>query len=200
MVRTMTPERRRQLKFQYAKAVRNASEQETQDAWFKYLAALYLEDDDPQIFMELRATPRANGAKLDLAYLAREITDRQLISGLKTTCAQRYAESLNRYGLATIDVQGARFQERVIRQLGPEVIKAFSRVDPAAPSAVCRAMAMTWYRLVQLVHAEYGLPTVQALRPKLHAESDSEKAVLERDDFETRMTAEKRDEIRARIE
>jgi hypothetical protein len=187
----VTPERRRELKQIYRQAVRGADQDTTTFEWRRFLAALYLEGGDLRIFQELRARARGNGARLDQEYLDDTITKQQLVRGLKVRCAERYAQSLNRYGLAEIDIETPAFRQ-IIRTLGPEVLETFDSVDPESEHEACRAMAKTWHRLVQLVHAEYGLPRPRALRARLGIESDAERDILEEDDFEARMSPAKR--------
>jgi hypothetical protein len=195
----LTPERRRQLKREYSRAVRNASAHDTQEAWLRYLAALYLEGNDYQFFIDIRAKVRANGARADSQYLDGEITARRLVRRLKEHCAERYAIDLTRFGVANIDIESPEFRT-IIRKLGAEVLQTFKSVDPTSDTDTCLAMARTWHRLVQLVHSQYGLPSVRRLRKRLHSESDAETAILDSDDFETQMTDQERADWEAVIE
>lgn len=194
----MTPRRKRELDAEYKRAVMNATQEETNRAWFRYLVAFWKEDGDPRIFIALRQQPRSNGSRADYQLMDGTKTPREAIANLTTYCVNLYASLLNEYDLATIDITSPEHLE-MIHTLGPEVIKAFRGVDPTDKTVVCTAMAMTWHRFVTLIHAQHGFPLPSALRGAALSESDAEEEVLERDDFETRMTARERAAIKAEI-
>ena len=187
----MTPERSRQLKRIYRRAIVNANAKETREAWMRYLAALYKEDGNLTLFFEIRGPARDAGATLDEAFLRGEITARQLFHQIRVRCADRYANELTACGVADIDIESDTYKT-LTRRAGIEVLQAFDGTDAKDKTAVCVAMAMTWNRLVQLLHREYGLPTVRALRSRIKPASDAEETVLDGDDFETKMTRAER--------
>lgn len=187
----MTPERRRELKQIYRQAIRNATPQETRRHWRLYLKALYLENDDYRIFAELRARARWNGAGIDRALLAGTLTPRQAFRQIRRDCADVYAEALNRFDLATIDIEGAAYLQ-LTREMALQVLQAFRDVDVQDDSAVCHAMAKTWHQFARALHAQHGLPSPRTMRRDTPSDSDAEEVVVESDDFETTMTPEER--------
>jgi len=195
----MTPERKAELAKRYRQAVLNADADATQDAWMRYLAALWEEDGDLQIFLELREVPRDNGARIDRQLLARKLTKRQVFGEIREHCADVYASSLNRYKIAEIDIASETYLG-ITKDLALEVLKAFESVNGRDEFAVCSAMARTWHRFVERLHAQYGLPTVQVMRGKLKPRSEAEKTLLDGGDFETRMTPQERADLEAEVE
>jgi len=196
----VTPERKAELDRIYARQVANATApDEIERAWMRYLLALWEEDGDLQIFLELRERPRMNGAKLDRQLMSGEKTRREVFHRIRERCADRYAFSLNRYGIAEIDITSETYRA-ITHDLGIQVLRAFRDVDQNDNTAVCRAMAKTWNHFVRRLHAQYGLPTVQAMRAKLPGGSDAEDSVLDSGDFETQMTPEERAELEAEVD
>ncbi len=195
---SLTPERRRELRLIYKRAVRGTDQAETNRHWFKYLTALWKEDGDMYVFRELREVPRTNGADVDRQLMSGEITKRQAFNQIRVRCIDSYASRLKRFGIAEIDMASRPYLE-IRREMGIQVVRAFEGIDPTDKTAVCTAMAKTWNNLVELLHAQYGLPTVKEMQVKLPATSDAEKLVLDSEDFETRMTSRERAKIEAEV-
>ncbi len=196
----ITRERKSELTQQYTRAVKGSTKDETRHEWLIYLASLWKEDGDTRVFMDIRAPARTNGAEVDLQFMRGMITPRQFFLRLRAECADVYAADLTTYGLATIDQTTPAYQT-LTREAALEVLEAFEGVDINNPTAVCLAMATTWHRLVAQLHELYGLPSPRELRgEKMHEESDAETAVLEIDDFQTKMTPGKRRGWEAKVE
>ncbi len=195
-----TQKRKSELAQEYRRAVKGSTKDETRHEWLVYLASLWKEDGDTTIFMDIRAPARTNGAQVDLRFMQGKITPRQFFLRLRAECADVYATDLTTYGLASID-QTAPAYRALTREAALEVLEAFEDVDANDPTAVCVAMATTWHRLVAKVHEAYGLPSPRELRgQKMHEESDTETAVLDSDDFQTKMTPGKRRGWEAKVE
>ena len=194
----MTPERRRELRKIYSRAVRRATQQETIVAWLEYLTAFYKEDGDLRIFSIIRTRARNNGGRLDEQLLRGEIEPREHFHKIRVRCADRYALDLNRCGLADIDITVAAYK-RMTKNLAIEVLQALKGVNPDDKTAFCTAMAKTWNQLVRKLHNRYGLPSVQDLRAKVPPDSDAEEAVLDSGDFDTPMTQQERDDWEALV-
>ncbi len=194
----ITPERRTKLKSIYRRAVLNTDQAKTQLRWFEYLAALWLEGGDLEIFFELRELPRQNAANLDRQFMSGEITERQIFNQIRRQCADLYATRLNKFGIAEIDITSSIYLQ-ISREMAIQVIRAWQDIDPTDKTKVCIAMAKLWHNFVKLLHAQYGLPTVKEMRVRLTARSDAEEFVLDSEDFETRMTVRERARIEAVI-
>lgn len=190
---SLSPERLRELRKTYSRAVRYASQRETMEAWLRYLAALYKEAGDLRFFSIIRVRPRSNGARLDEQLLRGEITPRQHFRGIRYRCADLYAKELNFYGVASIDITDQDYQD-MTKNLAIEVLQALKGVDPDDKTEFCTAMAKTWNKLVRVLHGRYGLPDVQTLRAKVSPDSEAEEAVLDRNVFDTPMTPRERRE------
>ena len=196
----ITQKRKAELTQQYRRAVKGATKDETRHEWLVYLASLWKEDGDTTIFMDIRARARTNGAQVDIQFLRGMITPRQFFRQIRVRCADIYAADLTTYGLANID-QTTPAYRMLTREIALEVLEAFESVDINDPTAVCVAMASTWHRWVAQLHEAYGLPSPRELRgQKMHEESDAETAVLDSDDFQTKMTPEKRRVWEAKVE
>lgn len=197
---SITPERKKELDLRYAKQVSNATtNQEVVDAWMRYLVILWREDGNYEIFRELSEIPRDNGARIDRELLAGEKTRRQAFHAMRALCCDIYAASLNRYGLAEIDITSDVYRV-ITKDLVIQVLRAFRDVDPTSKTEVCTAMAKTWHRYVQRLHAQYGLPSPEEMSPHFPARSPAEKDVLADGDFETRMTLKERADFEAEVE
>ncbi len=195
-----TQKRKSELAQEYRRAVKGSTKDETRHEWLVYLAALWKEDGDTRVFMDIRARARTNGAQVDIQFMRGNITPRMFFLRLRLECADVYATDLTTYGLASID-QATPAYQTLTREAALEVLEAFESVDINDPTAVCVAMASTWHRLVAQIHELYGLPSPRELRgEKMHEESDAETAVLDSDDFQTKMTPGKRRGWEAKVE
>ena len=194
----MTRERLWELQARYTAAVKGSTKKEELHQWLRYLTFLWKEDEDPQIFLILRQPARSNGGRLAQQFAEGQKTLRELFHGIRKFCMDEYASSLNAYGIADIDTTSEPYR-LLTKKIAFEVLQAFKGVDPADKTAMCVSMAMNWHHFVKLLHAEHGLPTVRELKDTVNYESDAEKTVLDRADFETKMTRTEREEWEGKV-
>lgn len=192
-------QRKRELDERYAKAIRGADRETTRHEWNKYLADLYKEDGDLQIFISLRRGPRINGARVDNMLMVGEIDRREAFVLIREKCADLYVKKLNQYGLADIDL-GSGVYRSITREMALQVIHAFKGIDPTDKTVVCTNMAKTWHQFVKLLHNAYGLPSVRLIQGRTSPESDAEDSVLIADEFETKMTPGERSILESEID
>ncbi len=189
----MTPERKKELDVQYAKAVLGKSQEDTRYEWLKYLTVLYYEEGGYQVFLEIRSVARSNGAALAIQYRKGFKTAKQFYSGIQQDCANVYTSALNSHGITDIDMSGAVYKA-ITEDTALEALKAFDGVDSEDKTAICEAMAIIWHRFVERLHTEFKLPSVVNMKGTTRWDSDIEKIVLDRNDFETKMTVDEKTE------
>jgi len=187
---------REEIKDKYVEAVRvSGNSGEVQGHWFVYLADLFKEFGDIDIFLEVRQRGRTAGGLLDAQFLVNNKTVKQLFDDIQINCADAYAIDLTKAGVASIDLNDPRYKAAK-RKATFEVVKALTGiVNPTDKTEVCVTLANTWYRWVELLHNLYGLPTVESLKHLIPAESDAEQISLDAGNFETAITASERAEL-----
>ena len=182
----MELQRKQELDENYRKAVVGQSQEKTQHEWLKYLAILYEEDNNYQIFLDLRSKARNQGAKIATRYLMKVITIKEFFTQGQIVCGDTYANDLNRYGIANINLKSDEYLT-ITRETIMESLQAFKDVG-TDKIKICRAMAIIWHRYVERLHKEFNLPSVSDLSDTIHWSSDTEKEVIESNDFETSLT------------
>jgi len=192
----MTEERKKQIDRQYKYAVRDATEDETNDLWRRYLKIFFDEKDtknrpDHRIFLSVRERARKGGTLVDVDYLNGRINANLYASRIKAECGDVYVAWLRNYDIARINTD-TLVHKQIEQDATVEALEAFERVDVNNKYILCRALAKTWHRLVELIHGEYDLPGVQTMRRHLEEESKGETDALDDGDFTTRMPQRKR--------
>lgn len=199
----MNAKRKRQLDQQYQKSVLGTSQETATHLYNKYLKIFHDERDERNrssyyIFLAIRKQSRDNGYRADDDLINSRIDKRLYAHRLKKYCADVYAKQLNRYELADIDIESAKWS-RLIRGVTVECIKAFDGIDPDDKDAVCIAMARTWNRFIQIVHKNYRLPSVLEMKKHLRGETEIERNIIDVNNFETQLTRRERLSLEAEI-
>jgi hypothetical protein len=188
----MTPERKKELDTQYAESVLGKSQEDTRNEWLKYLAVLYKEDGDYQIFLALRANARNAAGKVVTKYIGKLIGDKELYHQIRERGQDKYAKDLNTYGLANIDLSSATYKD-FTSDMAFEVLQACKDWETTGKD-ICDVRSRVWHRFVERVHKLYGLPSVATIRETVGWSSVEEKEMIDSNDFGTKVTAVEKEE------
>jgi len=197
-VDTITVEKKRELVRAYKRNLKGKTRLERRHEWLVYLAARYQAGGNHMIFMNLRHRARAKGMALCKGFLSGQWTRRQYFIRIRRQCADLYATQLNAYGLALIDLSSQRYLN-LTETAAIEGLHAFRGMELDDNTVLCRAAAKLWYRFVETLHAEYGLPNVASMRRLLGEEGLAEQFILRKNSFETMMTPQQRADWRQDI-
>jgi hypothetical protein len=187
----MTPERKKELDRRYAAAIVGKSQEATQHEWLQYLAVLYKEDGDHQVFLALRAKARNAAGKVVTKYIGKLIGDKELYYQIRERGQDQYALDLNKYGLASIDLSSEEYQS-FTSDMAFEVLQACKDWETTGKD-ICDVRSRVWHCFVERLHKLYGLPTVATIREAVGWSSLEEKEVLDSNDFKTTMTVRERE-------
>ena len=188
----MTPERKKELDVQYAKSVLGKSQEDTQHEWLKYLTVLYREDNNYQVFLDIRAAARNAAAKVITKYIEGSLTDKELYVGIREEGQDRYARDLNKYGFTDIDLSSNEYKT-FTSEMAIEVLQA-CKVWKSTEKDICVVRSTVWHRFVERLHGMYGLPSVLSIKEAIGWSSGDEKTVIDSNDFETKMTATEKEQ------
>jgi hypothetical protein len=194
----MTPERKESLDRRYAAAIVGKSQEATQHEWLKYLAVLYKEDGNHKIFLALRVKSRNAAAKVITKYLEDKIGDRQLYQQITEVGQDQYARDLNTYGLANIDLS-SEWYKTFTDDMALEVLQACKNWKEGVCD-ICDVRSRVWHRYIDMMHKLQGLPDVATMRDAVGWSSVDEKAMIDSNDYETKMTAEEKADWKTRVE
>ena len=197
-VDTTSDEKKVELRQRYRAAIKGKSRPERNNEWLVYMAARFKEGGNHLIFLDLRQRSRSRGMVL-LRQIARGgITPRQYFERTQTQCTDPYASKINRFGLAAIDVDSPKY--RALSEAAViEALQASKGIDPSDKPLFCRVAAKVWYRFVETLHREYGLPAVAVIRRRVPEESKAEQLTLRENAFETTMTEPERDDWKSQV-
>ena len=197
-VDTISDEKKSQLKRQYKAAIKGKTRLERNHEWLVYMSARFKEGGNHQIFIDLRQRSRSRGMALIQQVARGDITPRQYFVRTQSLCTDPYASKINRFGLAVIDIDSPRY--RALSEAAViEALQASKGLDPRSKQLFCRVAAKVWYRFVETLHSEYGLPTVAVLRRKIPEEGASEQLALRENVFDTAMTILERDDWKRQV-
>lgn len=174
-----------ELKKEYKLAVVGANQEQIRGAWLKYLAELYKEFGDFQIFHEIRHEARIAGGSIATQYLSGMITAKEFYNLIQTDCAGKYVEMLNQYRVANI----SDYQE-ISSKVAIEALQAFKDIDI---KNMCGTIAKIWHRFVDEIHKANNLPRVLELKDIIRWESSTEKEVIESNNFAVPMTPQEKE-------
>lgn len=182
----MTPERKKELDTQYAESVLGKSPEDTHHEWLKYLTTLYHEDNNHQVFLDLRVAARNAAAKVITKYIEKQINDKELYVGIREEGQDQYARDLNTYGIAEIDLKSNEYKT-FTSDMAIEVLQA-CKIWESTEKDICDVRSTVWHRFVEILHGMYGLPSVSSMKEAIGWSSEDEKTVIDSNDFGTKIT------------
>jgi hypothetical protein len=149
----------------YKEDIIGTTQKEADVVWLKYLLAKYEIDGDFQVFHYLQKEAKDN-AQMNMGKLyAGAISVKEFYNLLLEDSARTYCEALSNAGL--IDLPRNYYLQ--YGELAMEALKALDESVGLEPliitdkelSKLCYARSLIWYKFIDSVHLDFGLPLVR---------------------------------------